>query len=606
MITLKTLVRILLSGIWLNLLPPMHLYAEYRVRNVEFKGNNTLKKNQIRESTVLRDFGFWDRLPFGNKPQRYSEQILQQDINRIRRLYQSSGFLQIHIGTELVRYEENNWIDIRFIIQEGAPVKVQNVNFTLADTINTRLRNDLYKKASALNLLQGDRFQDEDLKADQRTLVRFMNNQGYAYAQIRPRFELNHDSSGVDIMYHISSGPLCRFNRITVQGNDHIPDKIIYNQMVVQPGDQYSEQKLQKSQRRIYNLGAFQYVTVKAQLEDSLDTELDVSINLKEADRMSTRLGFGYGREDQFRTFVRLEKIGLFYPASQTFVFIKRSALTPYQINLRWHRPAVFHPQASISLSSFIRREKEPAYSADRYGGALSYHRIWSPNFTTSVNHTLEQVQLDLSKATQDITRDTLSLYNKSITRLHAVYDDSKPALSPAQGGLAGLNLDWSGFESTYQYFKFDLELRRYFRLPAELTGAVKVKYGFIQPVNDNHTTPIEERFFAGGGYSIRGWSRADLGPKNKEGKPIGGKNRLETSLELRFPLYKRLSGVLFFDAGNVWQTPFFINIQNLGMAAGSGLRLGTPIGPVRIDMGVPLNLNQTGVQIHFSVGHSF
>ena len=118
--------------------------------------------------------------------------------------------------------------------------------------------------------------------------------------------------------------------------------------------------------------------------------------------------------------------------------------------------------------------------------------------------------------------------------------------------------------------------------------------------------TPIEERFYAGGSYSIRGWARADLGPKNRDGKPIGGKSRLETSLELRFPLYKRLSGVLFYDAGNVWQKTFFINTDNLGMAAGAGVRLRTPIGPVRIDAGAPLNRGKTGVQIHFSVGHSF
>ncbi len=104
----------------------------------------------------------------------------------------------------------------------------------------------------------------------------------------------------------------------------------------------------------------------------------------------------------------------------------------------------------------------------------------------------------------------------------------------------------------------------------------------------------------------MRGWSRAELGPHNAEDVPIGGNSLLEASIELRHPIGGLLSGVIFSDFGNVWTGSFNYELGDLRYALGFGLRVGTPIGPIRLDFARPIYDEDTAWQFYLSVGHAF
>jgi outer membrane protein insertion porin family len=117
---------------------------------------------------------------------------------------------------------------------------------------------------------------------------------------------------------------------------------------------------------------------------------------------------------------------------------------------------------------------------------------------------------------------------------------------------------------------------------------------------------PVEERFFAGGSRSVRGWARQQLGPKDDENRPTGGFSTIEASLEPRISLFGPLSMVVFMDVGNVWQQTEDFSLNEIRLSAGGGLRYSTPIGPVGIDAARPVWDNNNQWQIHFNIGHAF
>ena len=127
---------------------------------------------------------------------------------------------------------------------------------------------------------------------------------------------------------------------------------------------------------------------------------------------------------------------------------------------------------------------------------------------------------------------------------------------------------------------------------------------------------PFFKRYFLGGSSSLRGWGRFEVSPLTMLGQPIGGHSMFESSGEVRIPVVGQLSAVLFVDAGNVWYESFDINLDDLRVSAGPGLRYRTPIGPVRVDLGYQLTRIEGLLingepesrrwRIHFSIGQAF
>jgi len=127
---------------------------------------------------------------------------------------------------------------------------------------------------------------------------------------------------------------------------------------------------------------------------------------------------------------------------------------------------------------------------------------------------------------------------------------------------------------------------------------------------------PFFKRYFLGGATNLRGWGRFEVSPLSDRGNPIGGHSFANVSAELRVPIRGKLAAVLFADGGNVWSSPWDFNFNDLRYDVGPGLRYATPIGPLRIDVGVQLNpiegllvngKKQTRpVRVHFSIGQAF
>lgn len=187
------------------------------------------------------------------------------------------------------------------------------------------------------------------------------------------------------------------------------------------------------------------------------------------------------------------------------------------------------------------------------------------------------------------------------------VFNNSQPQFSPTKGVNVTFGYKFNGylFGGDFSYNRVWADFRIYHEI-GDAVMAFRAMAGGIKSADANGYIPVEDRFYSGGSNSVRGWNRSQLGPKRPSGTPIGGKSVFESNLEARYHLFWRISGVAFIDAGNVWNNSYEYKFNELSYAVGPGIRVDTPIGPVRFDVGFPVWNEKKSPQFFISVGQAF
>jgi len=594
------------------LVPSINAQEGYKLKRINLEGNVTFSTKRLLEQMVMRSNGGLRRLLFWKEPYRYSENVLQRDLKRLVRFYQAEGFLHVKTDYILTKDDEHETVNLMIKILEGNPIVINEIHYELitrGSEDQQSVENVFKKIEPSLMMKQGIRFRDQAVEQDEQTIVKAFSNKGYPYAQVRVELQVNRKANIVDPTIYIETGPKCVFGNTEIIGNKIAPIQIIHKKLAFQRDQIFSQQLIQKSQREIYKLGVFQYVTLKVPIDENR-TVLPVQVDVKEAPRLTTKFGVGYGKEDMFRTFVDLRYLGFLGGIRRLSFFAKHSGLEPYHFNVKFVQPRFMTGRTSLTINPFIKREKEPGFKIDRVGNNFILQHNFSTYVDGYINHTFEHDNLSVSSITREqaLNNTTIKLYNKSSIAIGLAHDNSSPAFFPNKGMFNAITFTLSGigFKSDFHFMRLLLEFRRYKQIVEGWIFAYRTKWGWMNPTSGDLFTPIEERFYAGGSSSVRGWERSQLGPKSDEGRPLGGNSYLEGSGELRFPIWRKLSGVTFIDFGNVWQRSSGYVFSELHYAGGLGLRFKTPIGPIRFDVAVPIFEDKKPVQFHISVGQSF
>jgi outer membrane protein insertion porin family len=582
----------------------------YAVKGIAFKGNKSFGASVLKLVMSTKAPGKIGKL-LGHTGSDYDQETIAEDIERIRIFYQREGFLYATVGPVLLESDHDaKKVAVTIPITEGLPIKVTSVTYTLVQpgaAADSNMAKALKALKHDLVLKSGVRFRDSSIMLDQFALARQFADQGFAYTRIDPILAVAESSKTVAVEWKIASGPHCYYGPVRLMGQSQIPPHVVERQLAFKQGTGYRQTVTERSQQQVYGLGVFQVATVTPVLGTITDTVIPIEVFVKDAKRFTTKLGFGYGSEDHLRVYSDSRFLGFLGGARRLQLYFKHSYLEPYHISATVAQPGIPTPQTTLSLSPFIRRQREPGFTVNRYGGALSAAQQFSTVLNGSATYSLEHVKVDQS-ALLDSTVDSTSqkLYNKSQIILGMTFDNSGPMFNPRHGffNSGSLAISGLGFGSNTRYTKLLLDLRRYQPL-GNLVFATRVKFGSIKTMGTGSFIPVEERFYSGGGSSVRGWGRSKLGPV-ENGLPVGGLSLFEASAELRYPILGIISGALFVDMGNVWLKSYDFPLGDLRYAAGTGLRITTPIGPIRLDVARPVSDPDKDIQVHISIGQAF
>lgn len=573
---------------------------DIRISGLKITGNRVLSDNRIRrvintESPSLR--------PWVEKPQ-FNEQILQIDVMRIRELYNSYGYYDVQVDYELDFDDRERNVDIKFIIDEGDPVILRNLDINIDEEFEN-LEEEILKN---IPLREDEIFSSNKFRETKKIVEDIIASKGYPKADIKSEARVNRRMKWADATFVIDPGDIYEFRDYTIAGNEEISTKVIERGIAFRSGELYSLEKVTKTQRNLFELGLFRSVNIDSNFDEE-EKKVDIHIRVTERPTRTVKVGAGFGTEDLLRGQISWTHRN-FLGGGRTFNARGKFSFITQRVQTSIKQPHVFDTDIDYTGILNFQRDDLPGYKGNTVSTTNRLNKIIGRNLDTFVAFDLIYARID-SQTT--LTPIESSRENIFLTTLNSgiEYIKTDDIFNPTRGFLTSLILETSLTQlgSDVDYVKAVFDIRGYQKL-SDIVFAKRIRLGTINSFGStgDFDVPIFKRFFAGGSATMRGFPFQKLGPLNEDNDPLGGNSLLIGNLEGRFPLYRDFGGVLFLDYGNVFPGSFDFKLNDIKYAVGTGLRYNTIVGPVRLDLGYTLNPeeNISRYQVFISIGQAF
>lgn len=602
-----------------------------KVTGLEFKGAKAITAAELRGVIATRESGF---LPWTRR-RLFDRRAFEADLDRIRQFYRDNGYPNARVVSFDAKVGDDQTIDLVVTIDEGRPLIVEAVRMEGFDGVPGD-RLDVLR--SRLPLQAGGPQKRAQVLATRDVALRQLQEAGFAHAAVDLRDEPGSREGQVVWTVAARPGPPATFGPVAIAGNVSVGEDVIRRELTFKPGDRFTLAQLHESQRRLLALELFQYANIEPALGGA-DPEVPVRITVAEGKPRQLEGSVGVGSEEKLRGEIDWRHHNFLGGARTGGIEAKWSALDR-GVRLNFQQPFFLGGRQSLAASVQRWYLDEPGYQLDTTGLRVSVNRergrrdpVTNRGVTTllsgSVIHELESFRISNETLADLRLRDDLIALGLDprtgagegtlvALAFDARRDTTTNILSARQGYLVSAHLEQAGswLPGDFDYLELSGEGRHYFQVGSRVVVANRVRLGSIDGRGPGQQVPFFKRYFLGGSTSLRGWGRFEVAPLSGSGLPLGGFTFLEASTEARLAAFGKVGLVAFVDAGNVWDETWKMDLGDLRVDAGPGLRYDTPIGPVRFDVGVQLTpiegLLVDGKpeprrwRMHFSIGHAF
>jgi outer membrane protein assembly complex protein YaeT len=596
-----------------------------QVKNLSFTGVNAVPESRLRGALATRQSS---RLPWGRK-YYFDRGRFDADLKRIEAFYADRGYPDARVtGFDVQLNDPQDEVEISVSLAEGEPVVVSAIEFAGFDDVPPD-RMEALKGRIPIKVGQP---RDRALIVTSHEMaVNELRDNGHPYARVGSEEQPGATPREVALAFAATPGPLAYFGPIEIQGNQSVGDRVILRKLNFRPGDLYRRSVVQDTQRQLYQMELFQFVNIETVNPEKESSEVPIRVTVAEGKHQRVNFGVGYGTEEHGRVDGEYHHVNFLGGARSGGIHARYSSLDR-GVRLDFNQPYVFSPHFSTGVEGQHWLTFTPAYNSTILGAKVSLiHRStprtsWTVSFATeessstisdqalndpTLDDDLIAIGLDPTTGTQEGVSNGISL-----DFLHSTADN---LLNARRGYQFAVHAETAGrfLPGSYNYYALSWDARHYLPINESIVVANRVQVGNIdQAGEDPANVPFSKKFFLGGASSIRGWGRFEISPLSGGGNPLGGNSMFSFSSELRAVIRGNLGGVLFLDAGNVWESGWTVKLDDLRYAVGPGIRYLTPVGPVRFDIGWQLNpipgLLVEGEpqsrpwRMHFSIGQAF
>ncbi len=552
-------------------------------KEIEFSGISMLPTDKFSKDSLLKVLGieyppiykFWQKRPTFEKSQ------IKEFEENLKKYYEAYGFYKVRITPV-----ENNQT-LLFNIDKNEQIRVFSIEVNSSADISNKI-----------TLKQGDIFETLDFKAIKNDIERELLIKGYAKAELDAKAFVDLEKYQVDLKFKLEKGEINKFSSTTIKGLKTIKQELIEDELKYSEGEIFDITKIEESYQNLYNLNAFSYISIEPRV-DVDGKEIPINIELKEAKARTFKGSIGYGTDEGARGSIGWSHKNFYGNLKKFEVDLSLNQLG-YGLSNRFFIPKI----KTIFNSSFenllsINKTTYDGYIETKLSESLSLSREFF-GIQNFVGFKMEHSQIETTSSILNKCfnlNDGNYLINSFFYRAFLDKRDSK--LNAKNGYLIEFNIDYSDeiLGSAINFIKTTFEARL-IKTINNFTLGTKAKIGLI-----SKEVPIFKRFFTGGSYNNRGYEYRTLGDKDCLNNPIGGNSLIDLTFELNHPLYKDLSGAIFFDSSILEKEAFKFD-ANYYHSYGFGVRYNTIIGPIRVDFGFPLD--DSGFKFHFSIGQVF
>ena len=466
----------------------------------------------------------------------------------------------------------------------------------------------------ALTLEVGDVALPTQVLGQEQLIRAALRRAGYPDAAVTGRDTVgNREDGTISVTYRIRSGPPVILGAVRFEDTAGVRASYLNRFVPFARGVPYAPGELDSLRRRLSQDRLFR--SARVTLDDTAvrvapsGAEVrDVIVRLQPRKKNRVAAGVRFATDEGFGLTGEYSRRNVFKRAD-TITSTLSLAELQRRLAITWDRPHEFGFGRDLELATSLEDETTDAFDSRRAALSAFVEQTISPrlSYTLGVTGELvrETVPVDVRSA-EDVERDRQILTFNAGVRL----DRANDALNPTRGWRTDLAIEpavTSGDAST-QLLKTTAQLRAYRPIDVDerLVAAVRLRAGSVVGGSFNDV-PSSKRFFGGGGGSVRGFEFQSIGPKAVDGQPVGGQSLLETSAELRWQVREPFGVVAFIDGGRVTDDPE-LSFDQFRFGAGVGLRYNTVAGPIRFDIGTPLDRRdgEDPVQVYLSVGQAF
>ena len=599
--------------------------------------------------------------------QPFNDATVAGDIARIQALYHQRGFSAAKVSPQVDRGDAQAGIApvrVSLNVAEGIRSVIGSVSFGG----NTAIDTDTLRKAITTAI--GQPYFEPQITADADKLALLYLNLGYQEISVLPAPNAIGDGSSVDLVFTIHEGPQILVDHVLLVGNDRTGRETILREVQLQSGQPLSQQQEDETRRRLTELGLFRRVDISYLQLPGEQRHRDVVITVEEAP--VTTIGFGGGLEggkrlvlseagdavEEFqlapRGFFEVSRRNLFGKDRSINLFTRVSfrpqgisaspdapsegegyGFNEYLTRVTYGERRILGTESDATISGGVEQGVRSSFDFNRRGASATITRRLGRRLAVSGRYGIDHTRLLNIKSTFAAQPEIDRLFPQvrlSSVSSSLVRDTRNDSIEPNAGSLIDADAELAArrIGSQVGFIKTFLQGFTYRQLPgprnfvAVFGARVGLAAGFPRIVvrDDLSGTivvddlPASERFYAGGDTTVRGFALDRLGTPetiDPAGFPKGGQGLAVLNAELRIPVRGVLGMVAFVDAGNVFPTVDEMDIGDLRASVDVGMRYRSPVGPIRVDLGLkldrrmlPTGQRERPTALHISLGQAF
>ncbi|MCK8602255.1 autotransporter assembly complex protein TamA [Desulfoferrobacter suflitae] len=555
----------------------------------------------VSESSLVKDlqsvsdtYGLKEKFPPTMQLLRYRA---EKDTEKFTKVLRAQGYYGEK--TRVAIDDKSQPVQVVFKVEPGPRYTFK----TISTNVKDKSKDLALPSPAELGLISGEPAMARAVIDAQGTLLGRIKDQGYPFPKIQEqRVVVDHRTRHVDVTFDVDPGPPARFGATQFSGLQSVNEEVLSRKLPWNKGDKFNASLLPKLRNNLTDTKLFSIVRIDYAEELDKDGLLPIAVEVTERKHRSVRAGAAWSSDEGFGGKVTWEHRNLFHNGERLYLGIVASQINQALEGI-FERPYFFRDDQSLAVNFAISNETTDAYDSQNIGSALLINRKIREKMELGAGLGFRASKVKQQGETEEFTLFYLPA--------HFAWDTSDSLLDPTRGGKLNVRLapyfDATGSGSSFT--KGFLVYSHYFQLfdSPFVLFAGRAAIGSIVGAGRSGI-PADLRFYAGGGGSIRGYAYQKVGPLDGD-TPLGGRSLLELSAELRFKITETMGFVTFLDGGTAFDATYPNFDETIRWGAGPGFRYYTPIGPLRLDVGFPLNKRpgiDSNYQIYVSIGQAF
>lgn len=579
------------------------------IRDIVFLGNDAISSSELEDQIETSSYRWW--LSWATGAGTAHDIKIENDRRRITQHYLSKGYVDVKVAEPELKDIEDG-IELVFRVSEGEQYRIGNLSVS-GDLID----GSEEKTLEGIKLVSGEIFNANYLREDIFTVSSKFTDTGYAFTNVDPATSGRPEQRLIDIQFNIDKGDLVRINEIKVTGNQKTRDYVVRRSLKISEQELFSSSKIERSQQLLQRLGFFDEVLITPE-PTSNPSEVDLNIQIREGQTGSISAGAGFSSGDGFLVNGSISENNIFGTGnSLTLNLDTGTSRETYQLSFL--NPRVYNTHWSVGVDGLSVTRNFRDFDRKQAGGSLTVgYPLWflGPEYLEDIRFSLkyEYLNIDIDNLSEEAPQLIVDQQGKTTSSSltpRLVRNTVNNPLDPSEGSRQAISMEVAGIGAKEEFWLFQFSNTFFYPLWETEVGPVvfsnRLRFGFGDTTGDDDQFPLFRRFFPGGISTVRGYEFRELGPQDEDGNEFGGDKQVVANFEVIFPLFSSagLNGVVFYDAGEAFNDEESIELGELRQAVGWGFRWRSPIAPLRIEFGYPINREEgeSAVVTHFSFG---